>query len=306
MTEARFAQREQAPEQIRRELASLCAVDPARLALSRSTSASIETVIRGFPWVSGDEVICTQLEHQAITAPLAEQSRRHQFNVRIAQVPEQAADDLQGLAKCVTARTRLIAFSGVAYTTGQQLPIQAIGAFARERGIGTLLDAAQCVGAMPLNLAQSGIDFCAFPLQKWLLGPEGIGALYVREGMPDDLLRDRMTQSRGVLEATTVHLDWLREQIGWPWIFERTQKLAALAREVLAGVPELTVITPAAHAGLVTVETDPVRNAEIAIRLKRRRIALRTWPELGRYRLSTAFFNTDKEINAVARALQPR
>jgi L-cysteine/cystine lyase len=115
-----------------------------------------------------------------------------------------------------------------------------------------------------------------------------------------------MTQSRGVLEATTVHLDWLREQIGWPWIFERTQKLAALAREVLAGVPELTVITPAAHAGLVTVETDPVRNAEIAIRLKRRRIALRTWPELGRYRLSTAFFNTDKEINAVARALQPR
>lgn len=306
MTDERFEVRERATEQIRRQLADLVSVEPERIALTRSTSASLETVIRGFPWAPGDEAVCTQLDHRASTAPLADEARRRGFNVRIAQVPEDDADDLQWLARCVTARTRLIAFSGVSYTTGQRLPVEEIAAFAREHGILSLLDAAQCVGAMPLDLAECGIDFCAFPLQKWLLGPEGMGALYVRNQEFDVMLEDRTTQSRGVLEATATHLDWLRDEIGWPWIFERTRALASGARRTLAGIPGLVVVTPESHAGLVTVETDPARYARISANARKRRIVLRTWPELGRFRFSTAFFNTEREIAAAARLFKLR
>jgi L-cysteine/cystine lyase len=301
MAAGHFEAREHAAEQIRHHLAQLCQVRPEEIALMPSTSAALDTVIRSFAFGPGDEVVCTQLEHQACTAPLAEQARRLGFSVRIAHVPEDDADDLGWLLKCVTPRTRLIAFTGVSYMTGQRLPLAAIGTFARAQGITTLLDAAQCIGAMPLDLAGSGIDFCGFPLQKWLLGPDGLGGLYVREGSGAELLQDRVTHPRALLEATVAHLDWLQNGVGWQPIFERTLKLATRARERLAGIAGLRVVTPAAHAGLVAVDTAPEQFAAIAARARRRRIVMRSWPELGRFRLSTAFFNTDQEIAAAIR-----
>jgi cysteine desulfurase/selenocysteine lyase len=107
MSQDRFEALEQATAQIRQMLAELVGVAPARIALTRSTSASLETVIRGFPLESGDEVVCTQLEHRAVTAPLAAEAARRGFNVRIAQVPEEGADDLQWLARHRILRCQL-------------------------------------------------------------------------------------------------------------------------------------------------------------------------------------------------------
>lgn len=297
----RFEAMESATENIRREIASIVAVPPAEIVLTRSTTDSLGAVIDGFPFEPGDEVVCTQLEHPACTRPLSEGARRHRFDVRLAQVPETGADELAWLERCVTSRTRLIAFSAVGFTTGQRLPIAEIGRFARERGIFTLVDGAQSIGASAIDLVGSGIDFCAFPLQKWLCGPEGLGALYVRDGAIETLRQDRFTQSWGVLEATAAHLAWMREAIGWSWIHERTQRLADRARAAFAAMPGIRLVTPAAHAGLVTIEAPVERRAQLARRLGRRKIALRTWPDSGRYRLSTAFFNTETEIDTTVR-----
>jgi L-cysteine/cystine lyase len=250
----RFAAMASATEAIRREIASIVSVPPAEIALTRSTSDSLRAVIDGFPFEPGDEVVCTQLEHPACTNPLSEGARKRRFDVTLAQVPEDGAEDLAWLEACVTPRTRLIAFSAVGYTTGQLLPIARIGRFARAHGIYTLVDGAQCIGAVETNLAEAGIDFCAFPLQKWLCGPEGLGALYVRSGSIESLRRDRFTQSRGVLEATAAHLAWMRESIGWSWVHERTARLAGSAREALAAAPGIRLETPEMHAGLVTIE----------------------------------------------------
>lgn len=289
-------------ERIRGALAGILGADAAEVALTRSTSASLEAAVREFPLEPGDEVICTPHEHPALTVPLSEQARRRGFSVVLAQVPEQGAEDLRWLSQCVTSKTRLIAFSGVSFTTGQRLPIERIGEFAVRRGIRTLLDAAQCVGAIPLDPGAAGIDLCAFPLQKWLCGPEGIGALYVRSGSLDALRRDRLTQSLGVLEATAAHLDWMAEAIGWPFVFERTLSLASGLREAVRDQGKLRLVTPEAHAGLVCFETERGRYATVMKKLKRRRIVLRAWPELDRYRVSTAFFNTEKEIASLLSA----
>lgn len=303
MSAERFEVMAAATKRIRKALAALVCAAPETIALTRSTSASLEIVLDEFPWRAGDEVVCTQLEHRACTQPLGEVSRRHSIDVRLAHVPDEGAANLAWLARCVTPRTRLIAFTGVSYTTGQRLPLAAIGAFGREHNVATLVDAAQWVGAAPLDLPASGVDFCAFPLQKWLLGPEGMGALYVRDEAFAGFRRDRVSQSSGVLQATAEHLDWLGGKIGWDFIFERTQSLAAQARAAFAETPAIRMITPSEHAGLVTIETG-ASHAKIAARLERRRVVLRAWPEQSRYRLSTAWFNTDKEIAAAVAAFR--
>ena len=303
MNAERFERIETATETIRHELAYLLGADDSEIALTQSTSASLETVIREFPFAPGDEVVCTQLEHPACTMPLNEGASRGRFDVVLAQVPESGAEDLHWLEKCITERTRMIAVTAVSFETGQRLPIGQIGALASRLGIRTLLDGAQIVGAMPLDLARAGIDFCAFPLQKWLLGPDGIGGLYVRTGAAEGLARDRLTQSRGVLEATAAHLRWMRRSVGWASIFERTGALAMHTREAFARRGAVRLITPEAHAGLVTIEAPAGSRERIAKRLRRKRIVLRIWPELDRYRLSTAFFNTEREIDAAVRAI---
>lgn len=303
MDAARFAANETASASIRGELAAIVGAENNEIALMQSTSAALETVLLGLPWQADDEVVCTQHEHPACTVPLREAAKRHGFSVSLAQVPDEA-DDLQWLKKCITPRTRLIAFSGVSYTTGQLLPIARIGALAREHGILTLLDGAQCVGAVPLALSELAIDFCAFPVQKWLCGPEGIGALYVRRDAAAGLCRDRLSASRGMLEGTAAHLEWMRDALGWSWICERTHFLAAQLRATLADLDGVRLITPGQHAGLISFETEAGRHAAIAKKLRARRIVLRAWPELDRYRASTAFFNTEKEIASLARVFR--
>jgi len=301
LNQARFDAIADSTERIRAVLAGLLGVSSAEIVLTRSTSASLEAVIREFPFEAGDEVVCTQLEHHACTDPLKDGARKGRFSVTLAQVPENDADDLRWLEQCVTARTRLIAFTGVSFETGQRLPIAQIGKFARERGIATLLDAAQWVGAVPLDLPATQIDYCAFPLQKWLCGPEGIGGLYVHGGAAAPLGRDRLTQPRALLEATAGHLEFLRDSIGWDFILERTAALAALARESFAALPGIRVLTPSEHAGLVTIEAERGTHAGFAAKLARRKIVVRVWPELDRYRLSTAFFNSEQEIARAVR-----
>ena len=319
MRPERFEILHEATERTRRALAAVLNIAPTELALTRSTSASLETVIREFPFRRGDDVVCTQLEHHALTSPLAIGASRGRFTVTLAHVPENDAEDLRWLEQCVTPRTRLIAFTGVSYETGQRLPLAGIAAFARERNIATLLDGAQSVGAMPLDLAGIGIDFCAFPLQKWLCGPDGLGGLYVRSGGYADLRRDdfrnddahyanmradRATQLVGVLEATADHLEWLATAVGWNFAVERTLALAARMRAAFAELPRVRVLTPEAHAGLVTVEALKGTYGATAAALARRRIVARSWPELDRYRFSTAFFNSEHEISKAVRVFR--
>ena len=75
-------------------------------------------------------------------------------------------------------RTRIVALSHVLWTTGARLPIREIAALAHARGARVVVDGAQAVGAIPVSVAELGVDFYAIPGQKWLLGPEGTGALW--------------------------------------------------------------------------------------------------------------------------------
>jgi L-cysteine/cystine lyase len=301
---ARFDAIDHAKSRIRSEIASLIFADPAELQLTTGTTSGIRAIVERFPWEPGDEIVSTQLEFPRCIEPLQEVAKKHNLTLRMADVPANDASDFDWLDRCITSKTRLIVFSGVAYATGQRLPIDRIAEFARSKGIYTLVDGAQLIGAASLDLGRIPVDFLAMPLQKWLGGPEGLGALYVRAGTLELLRQDSAVHGWPVLEATIAHLAWLRENLGWTWIYKRTSSLASYARTAIEALDDDRLMTPESHAGIVSVRCMNDKPQQLFERLLQAGMTVRYRPEMALFRISTAFFNTEDEIDRFVSVIQ--
>src|ERR1019366_3110310 len=115
-------------------------------------------------------------------APLYQNRERYGIVVRKADLgPLADRPALEAISPLVTERTRLISLSHVTWTTGARLDIGAVTRFGRERGIPVVIDGAQSAGAIPIDVKALDVDFYAIPMQKWLCGPDGTGALYAKK-----------------------------------------------------------------------------------------------------------------------------
>jgi L-cysteine/cystine lyase len=158
---------------VREKVAAVVGVPPDRLALTSSTTEGCNIVLRGVGLGPEDEVVTTNAEHPGLLAPL----HLTGAPVRVAEVTTRpAAEALEAILEQVTPRTRLLALSHVIWTTGQVIPVHELK---RETGLPMLVDGAQSVGAIPVEVGE--LDYYTISCQKWPCGPEPIGALYVRE-----------------------------------------------------------------------------------------------------------------------------
>jgi cysteine desulfurase family protein len=132
---------------------------------------------------SGDHVVTTSMEHNAVTRPL-HYLQTYQ-NVTVTKVPCSSAGELdpQDILRAIQQKTKLIAITHTSNVTGTLIPIEGIGEIARERGIYFLVDAAQSAGCVRIDVKKTGIDLLAFPGHKGLFGPPGTGGLYIAEGI---------------------------------------------------------------------------------------------------------------------------
>ncbi|MBX6377007.1 MAG: aminotransferase class V-fold PLP-dependent enzyme [Clostridia bacterium] len=327
--EALAAARDRA-EAARAGVAALLGAPPEAVALTQNTTYGIDLVLAGLPWRPGDEIVTTSLEYFATLMGLRVLAARCGLVVRCAELGDGGGDVVAAVERCFTPRTRLLVCSHVAYTTGALLPVAALCAMAHRHGVPVLVDGAQSFAAVPLEIARWEVDFYAVPGHKWLCGPEGTGALYVRpdrvaELLPpfvgwasqaqhddDGFFLPRPGAAR--FELSTVHgpavaglaaaCRWLREEVGVGWAQSRVNALAALARRLLAEVPGVRVVTPAQHAGLVTFQVEGRRPEEVVAHLAGRRILVRSVPRPPAVRLSAAFFNTEDEIEAAVAAVR--
>jgi L-cysteine/cystine lyase len=157
---------------VREEIARLLSVTSDQVALTGSTTDGCNIVLSGLRLGPGDEVVTTDSEHPGLLLPLHVSGAK----VCVAEVEGQpTAEALDRILSCVTPRTRLLALSHVLWTTGQVMPVHELR---RETGLPVLVDGAQSVGAIPVDVEE--IDFYTVSCQKWLCGPESLGALYVR------------------------------------------------------------------------------------------------------------------------------
>jgi L-cysteine/cystine lyase len=238
---------------------------------------------------------------------------------------------LDAFTAAIGGGVRVIALSHVAWTTGALLPIAEIASLGHAAGGTVVVDGAQSVGAIPVNVAELGVDFYAVPGQKWLLGPEGTGALWAspaatrnaRVPVGSWYSYERIDGHKAVPRSNARRFEepghyrpgitglarscgWLSMYVGLPWIHDRGRSMARTALERLAAIPGVEMLTrPASMATLVTFR---IRGWDASAALDeiagRTFTIARTIPSLDAIRLSIGFFTTHDEIERVAAAVE--
>ena len=167
-------------DECRAAVAEILHATPDSVALTRSTTDGLNAAAWSIDWRPGDEAVTTNIEHPGLLAPLAALQERGVV-VRTADVGDGGDDEvtLTAIRAAVSPRTRMVGLSHVSWVTGARLPVAAIGGLARDAGAWFAVDGAQSAGAIDVDPGALGADFYAIPAQKWLLGPEGMGALWV-------------------------------------------------------------------------------------------------------------------------------
>lgn len=166
-----------AEEGIRTLAAQLLGATAEEIALIPSTSAGLSLVASGLDWKPGDSVVLPEGDFPSNVYPWQQLARR---GVRVKVIPSKpdGAIGLEDVAAALDDRTRLVSLSSVHYATGAWTDVDAVGAFLRERGVLFCVDAIQSFGALPLSARH--VDFLAADAHKWMLGPQGMGILFVR------------------------------------------------------------------------------------------------------------------------------
>jgi selenocysteine lyase/cysteine desulfurase len=155
-------------DRLRARIAALIHADTAEVALTGSTTDGVNAVLHALDLRAGDELLTSDEEHPGVLGPLAAARAAHDVRVRVVPFDELASEVQPG--------TRMVVCSHVSWLTGKVVDADAL----RATGTLLLLDGAQGLGAVPVDVGELGCDFYAASGQKWLCGPNGIGYLYAR------------------------------------------------------------------------------------------------------------------------------
>lgn len=317
----------------RQRVAALLGAEPEEIAFTRNTTDGINLVLAGLPWQPGDEVITTDEEHEAMIHPLLYLHRERGLRIRIVSVSPCAEIMLARLEEVFSPRTKLVAMSHVTCETGTRLPAREICAWAAQRGVLTLFDGAQALGALPINTHELGCDFYTSNGHKWLCGPKGTGIFYVRQSQANLLFMahvgagslekaDRVadiaepwpdarrfefgTRAWALYAGLSATLDWF-DTLGWEAVYERIAGLAEYLKAQVRKRPYLHLLTPLERdesSGLTTFAVEGLAAADLGRALRERwNIYVRVIPHYNALRISTAHFNDEEDVNHLLDAL---
>ncbi|MBL8798276.1 MAG: aminotransferase class V-fold PLP-dependent enzyme [Planctomycetia bacterium] len=327
----------------RQRLADFLRADPRRLAFTANVTAGINLVAASLRLASPGELLLSDHEYGAMVWCWERAAQRLGLTIRTFPLPHdaQSAEEIAAAARAAfTARTRLLFFSHVVSSTGLVLPARELCAAARERGILTAVDGAHAAAMLPVDLDAVGADFYAGNCHKWLLAPTGSGFLYFGPGAtervqpmqtswgwhyasstadePDEYGSTPRLRSFE-FEGTRDPCPWLsvptaidfQQKLGWENVRQRIAELAQFVRQRMGQEGSLRLATPSTkglHGALTAFELPP--------RLQPKAVRDALWhkfrieaPIIERadrllIRVSTHFYNTEAEVDALAAALR--
>lgn len=315
-------------------------VHPADIVFTLNTTMALNQAIEGFVR-PGDHVICTNVEHNAVRRPLERLKRTIGIRVTYVETDRNGEMDLRAFRDAFQTRTRLVVCNHSSNLLGSILPVDRIAEITKAKGAKLLVDAAQTLGMVPIDVNRLGIDMLAFPGHKGLLGPQGTGGLYIS---PEIDLEPLMVGGTGSLPESEAQPDVRPDKFesGTPNtpgiaglgegvkfvlhesvenIYTKEWTLTQKMMEGLARLKGIRLIGPdfgKPRTGIVSFVLDGMDASEVAYRLdKDYRIAVRAGYhctplahaaagtlDSGAVRASVGVFTTEQEVDDMIRSVE--
>ena len=323
---------------LRSQLARVFGAKDDEVALTHSTSEGISIVAWGLEWRSGDEVVISNTEHPANVIPWY--VLRDRVGIAIREIDLTPGTDLLSeVREQLSPRTRLVSLSHVSRNNGRTLRTDDSARLAellRSRNVLYHLDGAQGPGCVPTDFAALGCDCYSTCGHKWLLGPKGTGALFVRRAVLEEvqlswagahshqtmdyqgnytLLPSAARYEFGTRALADFHgfgraVQWM-EDIGLERVLNRIQELVSYAIDAVRRTPGLSLASPedpADRSGVLVVRLPDGCDPMILYRDLARDEGVLASPVRGErdFRLSVHFFNTRDEISSAFQAIVSR
>ncbi|MGN1376725.1 MAG: aminotransferase class V-fold PLP-dependent enzyme [Dorea sp.] len=323
----------------REKLAGLFgAKDARRIAFTNNSTESLNIAMKGI-LSPGDHVITTMLEHNSVLRPLYEMEKK---GVKLTIVPSDSRGclNIRDIEEAITSDTKMIVCTNGSNLTGNYIDVKPIGELAHRHNVLFVVDASQTAGVFPIDVEDMKIDVLCFTGHKGLLGPQGTGGIYVREGVE---IRPLKTGGSGIqtyskthpvqmptaLEAGTLNghgiaglhaaLEYL-ERTGIDEIRTREQSLMRRFYEGVKDVPGVKVygdFTQENRCAIVTLNIGEYDSSEVSDELLTE-YGISTRPgghcaplmhealgtvEQGAVRFSFSHYNTEEEVDIAIRAI---
>ncbi len=322
--------------QARHAAARLLGASVEEVLVTRNTTEGLNIVLSGLDWKPGDEIITCNLEHGSVMVPTLMLGERWGVKTQVAMLDPHDSKEtvLQKFEDAFTPNTRMVFVSHVEYSTGMRMPAEELCRMAHDHGALIMLDGAQTGGHIKLDSAAQSLDFYSIPGQKWVLGYEGVGALYIRHDLipqvhpahtggralvppvtldhvePNPAVMDKFVGGSSSVPLQAAFLEAARfiESIGVENIEVRDLELAEGLKAQLRRLPGVTVLSPedpGLSAGLVSFSVAGWEPRAVVERLwSNHRIVVRQVQYPAAVRASLHFFNTEDEVDQLAEAVK--
>jgi L-cysteine/cystine lyase len=312
-------------QELRARMARVLGADADEIALTHHTSEGMNLSVWALNWEPGDEIVTTYQEHEGALLPIYTVARRFGVIPRFVDVGAGGAVAVERIAAALTRKTRLVVVSHVLWKNGGIMPLADLSRVVHQAGALVAVDAAQSGGAMPVDVHELGVDLFAIPGQKWLCGPEGVGALYVRRDQVSALhptfpgyyaVRDfeaydmsgYFIPAPGAkrFEGGTIYwpalagmldsLRFLQDDVGQDWSYQQAAAMTRRARELLSEVPGLTIHSPHEQGTLTAFSVEGLATQDAVLGLADRGVVIRSVRNPDHLRVSTGFYNDESDL----------
>lgn len=320
----------------RGKVADLIHAKPEEIIMTKNTTEGINTVASGLAWQKGDKVVVTNIEHHSNLIVWLRLKKRYDVDVEVVRANSEGIFDVADFEKAIDDRTKLVAVTHASNVLGAITPVEEIAAIAHERDALMLVDGAQSVPHMQLDVREIDCDFLAFSGHK-MCGPTGIGVLYMREDLLDEVeplcigggtIKDvgldyyQLAQGPHRFEAGTppiaeaiglgAAVDYL-QGIGMDAIRAHEARLIVKMYDEMVAIPKVTVYgpEPQRRVGILSFNIEGLNPHEVGLALDiNMKIMIRsgahcTLPLMkdvirhpaGTARASTYLYNTEEEVD---------
>lgn len=322
---------------LRQAIALELETTPETITITENVTAGCNIPLWGLDWHQGDHIVMTDCEHPGIIATVGEIKRRFGVEVSICSIKDtlNSGDPVEVIRSHLTERTRMVVLSHLLWNTGQVLPLKAIAQvchnFPAKQMIRVMVDAAQSVGSLDLNLPKLEIDYYAFTGHKWLCGPAGVGGLYIspsafkelnptfigwrgvemdaqgkpiawkQDGTKFEVATSAYPEYEGLRTAIAIHQVWGNKS-------DRYQQICQLSADLWSGLQKIDRISclkaTAPEAGLVSFQVSGVNHKQLVDTLEKQGFLLRTIADPDCIRACVHYLTLPEEIDRLLGAIK--